>query len=74
MQVRGFKGQKDTRVPQPGDQQALEKPLGTLKERGDYKIKVLESSPLTKLSMHSGWALVIAAVAGAAAIAAAQRD
>ena len=74
MQVMGFKGQKELRAPKPGDHQTLEKPSGTLKERGDYKIKVLESSPLTRLSMNSGWVLAIAAVAGAAAIAAARRE
>ncbi|HWE53830.1 MAG TPA: SDR family oxidoreductase [Bryobacteraceae bacterium] len=74
MKVAGFKGQQDTsRTPGPHDHEALEKPSGTLKERGDYNVTVMEASPHNVIAMHPRWTMAMAAAAGVALVTALRR-
>jgi hypothetical protein len=66
MKVMGFKGQHDIRTPKPEHHRALEEPSGTLQERGDYSVSVVESSLYSKSKMHPNWTMGIAVAAGAA--------
>jgi short-subunit dehydrogenase len=70
MQVAGFKGQKSSRTAKAGENQALEHASGTLKERGDYEVTVLESSAYNKAKKHPVLAGAIAAAASVAVTAA----
>jgi short-subunit dehydrogenase len=70
MQVTGFKGQKSSRTARPGENQAIDKPSGTLKERGEYEVTVLESSAYNKAKKHPVLAGAIAAAASVAVTAA----
>jgi short-subunit dehydrogenase len=70
MRVQGFKGQQSSRAVKPGENQALEQPSGTLKERGDYEVTILEASAYNKVKKHPVLAGAIAAVASVAVTAA----
>ncbi len=73
MKVLGIKGQKTTsRKAKPGDHEALEKASGTLKERGDYDVTVLETSAYNKAKESPGW-LAFAAIVGAVTLVVAHR-
>lgn len=73
MKAVGFTGQQDARAPKPGHHQALERPSGTLQERGDYDVTVMEASLYNKAAMMPRWALAGIAVAGVATVAALRR-
>ena len=70
MQVAGFKGQKSGRTAKTGENQGLRHASGTLKERGDYDVTVLESSAYSKAKMHPVLATAIAVATSAAVTAA----
>jgi len=65
MKVAGFKGQQDDRSAKPDHHQSLERASGTLEERGDYNVTVMEASVYNKAAMNP-W--ITAAVVGAVAI------
>ncbi len=66
MKFAGFKGQQDSRAAGPSDHEALDHASGTLRESGNYKVKVMEASPHNKIAMPPGWTIAAATVAGAA--------
>jgi short-subunit dehydrogenase len=47
-----FRQQKSSRKPKPEDHQSLERPSGTLNERGQDDMMALPVSPYTKAAMH----------------------
>jgi hypothetical protein len=70
MQVAGFKGQKSSRTAKPGENQALDHASGTLKERGNYEVAVVEYSAYNKAKKHPVLTGAIAAAASVAVTAA----
>lgn len=73
MGAMGFTGQQSDRSPKPGHHQALERPSGNLKERGNYPDRTIRESSLNNtIAKHPGWAIT-ALVAGLA-VAARQRS
>jgi len=73
MKAAGFKGQQDSRAPKPGHHQALEQASGTLQERGDYDVTVMEASLYNKAAMAPRWTVAAAALAGVALVTALRR-
>jgi len=70
MKVAAFKGQQDDRSPKPNHHQTLERPSGTLAERGDYNVTVIETSVYNKAAQNPWLTVAVAAGAGIAIFAA----
>jgi short-subunit dehydrogenase len=65
-----FEGQKSPRKPQPGENRVFEGASGDLQERGDYGVRVMETSLYTRAATHPRLARMLAAgvLAGVAAL------
>jgi short-subunit dehydrogenase len=76
MNAAMFKGQKQQREPEPGDNQILERPSGDLRERGNYDRLVCESSIYTEAATRPmvKAAIIAAAGAGVASVLFKSRD